>query len=76
MTFVIMSPHKIGCLSIQACKISTEKPDPTNQGETLHLMVSKPVVVSLFGIAHFYDLVVVKVQGLGIELPVGNRDTF
>ena len=40
-------------------------------------MVSKPVVVSgLFGIAHFYDLVVVKVQGLGIELPVGNRDTF
>ena len=49
-------------------------------------MVSKPEVSDLFGIAHFYDLVVVKVREiekkgsveefLWIELPIGNRDTF
>lgn len=50
-----------------------KKPDPTNQVKRwnpsisffFHLgshMVSKPEVSDLFGIAHFYDLVVVKVR--------------
>ena len=47
-----------------------KKTDPTNQVKPFDLfffhlgshMVSKPEVSDLFGIAHFYDLVVVKVR--------------